>query len=80
MTHWGEQAQCKGAPTELFFAAEGQLTRHAEEEQLQVIAVYCNRCPVKAECLASSRGERGVWGGMTEEQRGIRTRPRKATP
>lgn len=82
MTHWTQQAECRGAPTEIFFATENQLIREAEEEQRYVINVYCFRCPVQAECLAFAKRmgcKEGVWGGLTETERGTRPRYKRST-
>jgi WhiB family redox-sensing transcriptional regulator len=38
----------------------------------QTAKIFCQRCPVIAECLADAldnRTEFGVWGGMTERER-----------
>lgn len=29
----------------------------------------CRRCDIKAECLALGRGEQGIWGGLTDDER-----------
>ena len=68
---WAAAATCKQSrPDELF-------VRGAEQHKAKVV---CAGCPVRAECLAEALDNRsvwGVWGGMTERERGavLRTRP-----
>lgn len=56
---WWTAAACRDADTSAFFAdGRGQLATALD---------YCQRCPVRAECLADARarGETsGVWGGV----------------
>lgn len=61
---WVEQARCRGLEAERFFV------RGAVQAK-QAIRV-CDRCEVKAECLAYALEHEvdfGVWGGLTERQR-----------
>ncbi len=63
---WREKAKCAGIEEEaegLFFLGRGQSPRRAR--------LFCGGCPVELECLnyAILYHERGIWGGMTEEER-----------
>ncbi len=65
---WRDDAACLGADPDLFYPDKGEDTR-------QVVRVFCNRCPVTAECLAFaldmelSSLRYGIWGGTTVVQR-----------
>jgi WhiB family redox-sensing transcriptional regulator len=64
---WRNLAACAGHDLRLFFADSG--ARHEQAIALRI----CYSCPVRDECLeeALSGPERfGIWGGMTERQRG----------
>jgi hypothetical protein len=67
---WREQAACRGMdPAEairIFFPARGESNAEARS--------YCDRCPVRQECLAdalaySLQNDLGVRGGKSERQR-----------
>ena len=61
---WREDAACRDADPELFFAHDDATTQRA-------IAI-CAGCPVRTACLehALAAGERhGIWGGTTEHDR-----------
>lgn len=63
---WQERAKCAGIDEQaegLFFLGRGQSPRRAR--------LFCGGCPVELECLnyAILYHERGIWGGMTEEER-----------
>jgi len=73
---WRSAAACRSADPELFFpiSAFGQAL-----EQVAQAKVICARCPVRRECLAfalRTRQAHGIWGGMTEEERAFKFRPR----
>jgi len=65
--HWMIEAACRDADVNLFFPSPGnQSNREA--------VAYCQRCPVKAECLDYAlqfphRDLPGIWGGLNENQR-----------
>lgn len=80
---WRDRAACLDAEAEVFFPLSGGST--------VVARAFCDRCPVRAECLeyAVDRAEPfGIWGGMSEldrrrlaHPRGLGRRPRsKAGP
>lgn len=62
---FGEHPACADEDPELFFPAPGETARIAAAKAV------CSRCPLVQECLrvALRRGEHGVWGGMTEDER-----------
>lgn len=72
---------CAGVDTELFFPLPGAHT------QVDVARSWCNRCPIRVECLrwAITTGQQhGIWGGTTIDQRNriigcLRTRQRLGT-
>jgi WhiB family transcriptional regulator, redox-sensing transcriptional regulator len=73
---WRSAAACRSADPELFFpvSAFGQ----ALEQAAQAKAI-CARCPVRRQCLAfalRTRQAHGIWGGLTEEERAFKCRPR----
>ncbi len=65
---WRDDAACRGMDTELFFPISevGLSVR-----QIVVAKVVCHDCPVRDECLsyAIRTGQRGIWGGMTDDER-----------
>ncbi|WP_331727979.1 WhiB family transcriptional regulator [Streptomyces sp. NBC_01176] len=72
---WRENSACGSSDADDLFADSPR--------QKQAKAV-CARCPVRTECLAEALDERiefGVWGGMTERERGalLQRRPNVAS-
>jgi WhiB family transcriptional regulator, redox-sensing transcriptional regulator len=71
---WRQDAACKGADIDLFFAIDDEGIGHAKE--------ICAVCPVRHECLEwalTNHQDDGIWGGFTEvERRRIRRRRRTA--
>jgi hypothetical protein len=62
---WYERAECRGAPTDVFFPVY-ENAPGAFDEALS----YCARCPVRAECLeAGQREPCGMWGGTSPAER-----------
>ena len=62
---WQDNANCLGVDPDLFFPERGASTREAKE--------VCRACIVRVECLeyALANGEKfGIWGGMSERERG----------
>ena len=66
---WQARAACRGVGTAAFFPERGA------GRPVQTLA-YCERCPVRSECLAVSRevpGTVGVWAGTIQlGRRGMR--------
>ncbi|MGO4420203.1 WhiB family transcriptional regulator [Streptomyces sp. MCAF7] len=68
--HWDRGAACKksGDPDVFFPVGEAGLVRLLTAEAKS----YCQRCPVRGECLAGAlerREAHGVWGGLDEDER-----------
>jgi WhiB family redox-sensing transcriptional regulator len=67
---WRALAACRGTDTDVFYPeGRGQALRDKEETAKQI----CAECPVSRECrlAARERPERhGIWGGLTEDERG----------
>ena len=66
---WYKQANCKGAPTEMFF-----LERGCSKFDSKPARDLCNKCVVQTECLqyALTKPEpetQGIWGGTTGRER-----------
>ena len=65
--NWRDEAECAGAPLDVFFPEKGGSAAAARG--------YCNRCPVTAECLetALAMGPQqyvhGIYGGLTRDER-----------
>ena len=63
---WQHQAACRDHPDpDAFYSTD-------DDQQAELIAGYCERCPVRTECLvdALDRGDtEGIWGGTTPDQR-----------
>lgn len=67
---WRDQAACREVDPELFFPAPR--ARGSVKQVLQAKRV-CARCPVREVCLewALDSGQHtGVWGGLSEDERG----------
>ena len=63
--HWQARALCKGMGWDAFFLGPGKSPSKAK--------AICQKCPVRQDCLKESivYGERGIWAGMTEEERDL---------
>ena len=60
---WMDSAACIEAYPEQAFPEDGS-------SPAPFIRSFCDRCPVRAECLTYGLGEtEGVWGGLTRMQR-----------
>lgn len=69
---WRDDAACRDADVELFFAHD--------DASIEAALSFCRTCPVRQECLeyALQAGERyGVWGGTTELERRQLARQRR---
>lgn len=73
-TTWKLAGLCTQVDPELFFPSSGQPTDEAER--------VCTGCNVRELCLeyALEHGERGIWGGKTENERRRILRKRKGAP
>lgn len=67
---WQEHAACIGKPQAWFFPGAPDSRGAAD--------AVCPNCPVRVDCLewALENGERGVWGGTSEEERAVILRER----
>jgi hypothetical protein len=67
--NWDE-ANCKGAPTNLFYMVE-ENRKHAEWIDIGILRTICGGCPIYKKCLAYALEHEnyGVWGGMTTHER-----------
>jgi WhiB family redox-sensing transcriptional regulator len=75
---WWPLAACQSTDPELFFPVTP--TGKSLEQAAEAKAV-CASCIVRRQCLAyalRTRQVHGVWGGMTEEERSLKTRYRAA--
>ena len=65
-----EKANCKGAPTNLFYMVE-ENRRHSEWIDVGILRTICGGCPIQRKCLAYALEHEtyGVWGGMTTNER-----------
>ncbi|MCV7298148.1 WhiB family transcriptional regulator [Mycobacterium barrassiae] len=68
---WQLRARCRGLPTAIFFASDGERgeRRVAHEERAKRV---CRSCPVQRECLryaVASMESWGIWGAMTPRER-----------
>lgn len=71
---WMTWAGCRDTDPEVFFPVEGGSPELAKR-------ICHTRCPVQLECLdwALDHGEEdGVWGGMSERERGRLRKPNRA--
>ena len=66
MYTFGEEANCNGIDTELFFTDESKIYR-----ELSLLKRVCGNCTVQAECLdyALHHAVLGWWGGTSEKTR-----------
>jgi len=71
--YWQDDAACRGMDTELWFPASlrAKPKEPVARMRLRKALEICQSCPVRKECLAFAvrTGQRGIWGGLTEEQR-----------
>nr|WP_156434437.1 WhiB family transcriptional regulator [Mycobacterium sp. IS-1590] len=70
---WQLYARCRGLPTEMFFASDGERgqVRAAREERAKNV---CRSCPVQRDCLryaVTSVQAWGVWGATTPRERQV---------
>ena len=67
-----EEANCKGAPTNLFYMVE-ENRKHSEWIDVGILRRICGGCPIYKQCLAYALENEtyGVWGGMTTNERNV---------
>lgn len=65
MSAWQHDAACRDEDPDLFSPHDKDTRAIAQAKAV------CAVCPVRAECLAAALagGDRGIWGGTTEEER-----------
>jgi WhiB family redox-sensing transcriptional regulator len=65
-----DQANCKDADGDIFFAAGDTAAGRADINRAKA---YCNGCVIKDACLNEAITERldGIWGGMTLQERDV---------
>lgn len=72
---WAADAACRGVDPDVFHPVDGDYA---------LARTYCERCPVRADCLAHAldHNERdGMWGGVDERaRRRMRTTAHMAPP
>lgn len=68
---WMDHALCKGLNTRVFF-----VNTRRQPDLSGLVMSLCSMCPVQLPCYcyALLRGEQGIWGGSTDEER-ARIRP-----
>lgn len=66
---WRHDAACRWVDPELFHPAATSGVLY--DAQVAKAKAVCRRCPAQTFCLeeALARGESGIWGGTTEEER-----------
>jgi len=63
---WTRYSACKGAPEEIFFSKENELSK------IKQAKAYCDKCPVRFDCLEEALEfpeQPGIFGGTTSIQR-----------
>lgn len=76
-----EKRACYGMDPDLFVGVDGETTEDRVYREQDAVLV-CRQCALISECLAwaMTHGERGVWGGTTnEDRRYLRTGKRRPT-
>ena len=69
---WQLQANCRSSDPNLFFHPEGERGR-ARARRQEMAKQVCAGCPVATECREHSlvfREPFGIWGGLSEDERG----------
>ncbi|HLV58405.1 MAG TPA: WhiB family transcriptional regulator [Natronosporangium sp.] len=68
MSDWRAKAACRDHDPENWFPIGTSGPALAQTARAKAI---CRRCPVTRDCLAVAldRGEYGIWGGLTEDER-----------
>lgn len=80
----GGPVPCRSNPDAFWLEDEnGEGLRGATRRAAVLVAKsYCAECPVRIECLRFARrtGQRGVWGGTTDEERSSLIRKSTSAP
>lgn len=69
--NWHERALCKEVDNDLFYYADEE-RGDTKNKRIHTAKSVCNKCTVKAECLAWAQRvpeAYGIWGGLTPEER-----------
>lgn len=74
---WADRALCRTEriPVDYFYLETG------DTYQATIVRRYCQRCPVKNQCLQTAldaHDPNGIWGGQTPNERRRTTRAQKA--
>lgn len=70
MSDWQESAACSRIDPDLWWPT-------VENNTARIAKFICSRCEVKVECLAAAGPDDiGIWGGLTQRQRGVSGRRR----
>ena len=74
--YWMAEAPCKGAEG-IFFGPDNERERKVDRIMREAYSKeICGACAVRSQCLdyaLINKQEFGIWGGLTPEERGIRT-------
>jgi WhiB family redox-sensing transcriptional regulator len=76
---WQVLGACRSEDSEMFFHPETERGTRRRAREAAAKAV-CRRCPVVSECLAHALAAQepyGVWGGLSEGERGALLMARK---
>jgi len=78
---WGEEALCAGHKhPDLWFPNANDIIDAQRRGYTLPAVLVCRMCPVQVECadyaLNHPQGLRGVWGGLTEDERAVCRRSR----
>ena len=71
---WMDRAPCRGY-SEVFYAPEGFELPAGRADREAMAKQFCGSCIVRQECLEfaiNTRQEYGIWGGLNEEERGMK--------
>lgn len=72
MDDWRDRAACLGhADPDLWFPEYGATQTPAVQQRTKKAVAVCRHCEVWRQCLefANATGQRGIWGGLTDQQR-----------
>lgn len=76
---WRDLARCRDRGPSMFFV-EFIKPSWRREQKIEEARQFCERCPVRGECLddaLATREQFGIRGGLTEEERGKVSRRRR---
>lgn len=78
-TDWRHQAACRDTSPDLFFPVG---STGAALDQISAAKSVCQQCDAREACLEfalETNQDSGVWGGLSEDERRVIRRRRKAT-